>query len=42
MRKLNFRVDIFHDKDRRILHHPDELDGETEGMILLCQNQEKV
>lgn len=42
MRKLSFRVDIFHDKDRRILHHPDELDGETEGMILLCQNQEKV
>jgi AMMECR1 domain-containing protein len=41
-RKLNFRVDIFHDGDRRILHHPDELEGQNEGMILLCQKQEKV
>jgi AMMECR1 domain-containing protein len=42
IRKLRFRVDVFHDTDRRILHHPDELDGATEGMILLCQAQEKV
>ena len=41
-RKLNFRVDIFHDGDRRILHHPDELESENEGMILVCQKQEKV
>lgn len=24
-RKLRYRVDVFHDEDRRILHHPDEL-----------------
>lgn len=41
-RKLQYRVDTFHDNDRRILHHPDELVSESEGMILLCQNQEKV
>lgn len=41
-RKLTYRVDIFHDQDRRILHHPDELESEQEGMILLCQKQEKV
>lgn len=41
-RKLHYRVDVFHDEDRRILHHPDELVSATEGMILLCQKQEKV
>jgi len=41
-RKLQYRVDVFHDEDRRILHHPDELMSETEGMIVLCQKQEKV
>lgn len=41
-RKLSYRVDVFHDTDRRILHHPDELQSETEGMILLCQKQGKV
>lgn len=41
-RKISYRVDIFHDQDRRILHHPDELESENEGMILLCQKQEKV
>lgn len=41
-RKLTYRVDVFHDQDRRILHHPDELISEQEGMILLCQKQEKV
>lgn len=41
-RKLQYRVDTFHDDDRRILHHPDELIESSEGMILLCQNQEKV
>jgi len=41
-RKLTYRVDTFHDQDRRILHHPDELESEQEGMILLCQKQEKV
>lgn len=40
-RKLHYRVDIFHDDDRRILHHPDELQSGVEGMILLCQKQEK-
>lgn len=42
VRKLHYRVDTFHDTDRRILHHPDELVNTTEGMILLCQKQEKV
>lgn len=41
-RKLHYRVDIFHDEDRRILHHPDELMSASEWMILLCQKQEKV
>lgn len=41
-RKLHYRVDIFHDVDRRILHHPDEMIAANEGMILLCQKQEKV
>ncbi|MBP6920963.1 hypothetical protein KBB89_00230 [Candidatus Gracilibacteria bacterium] len=41
-RKLLYRVDVFHDEDRRILHHPDELISASEGMILLCQKQEKV
>ena len=42
IRKLHYRIDIFHEQDRRILHHPDELQSATEGMILLCQKQEKV
>lgn len=29
-RKLHYRVDIFHDEDRRILHHPDELMSASE------------
>lgn len=41
-RKLHYRIDVFHDQDRRILHHPDELENTSEGMILLCQKQEKV
>ena len=41
-RKLRYRVDIFRDHDRRLLHHPDELDGASEGIIILCQKQEKV
>ena len=41
-RKLSYRVDIFHDDDRRLLHHPDELDTATEGIIVLCQKQQKV
>lgn len=41
-RGLTYRVDVFRDTDRRILHHPDELVPESEGMILLCQKQEKV
>lgn len=40
VRGLHFRVDTFSDANRRILHHPDELE-EDEGMILLCQKQEK-
>lgn len=42
VRNLHYRVDVFHDDNRRILHHPDELESENEGMILLCQKQEKV
>lgn len=41
-RKLHYRVDIFRDTDRRLLHHPDDIDGKTEWIILLCQKQEKV
>mgnify|MGYP003533539520 FL=1 len=41
-RKLEYRVDIFHDSDRRMLHHPDEIDGKNEGMIVVCQKQKKV
>ncbi len=41
-RKLNYRVDLLHDADRRILHHPDEIDSKTEGMIVVCQKQEKL
>jgi hypothetical protein len=41
-RKLEYRVDVFHDTDRRILHHPDEIDGKNEGMIVVCQKQKKV
>lgn len=41
-RKLHYRVDIFRDTDRRLLHHPDDINGQTEWIILLCQNQEKV
>lgn len=41
-RKLRYRVDTFHDNDRRLLHHPDELESASEGIIVLCQKQEKV
>jgi hypothetical protein len=41
-RKLRYRVDIFRDQDRRLLHHPDDLDGASEGIIVVCQKQEKV
>lgn len=41
-RKLRYRVDIFRDSDRRLLHHPDDLDTSSEGIIVLCQKQEKV
>lgn len=41
-RKLRYRVDIFRDQDRRLLHHPDDLDTSSEGIIVLCQKQEKV
>lgn len=41
-RKLHYRVDIFHDTDRRLLHHPDDLDSSSEGIIVLCQKQGKV
>ncbi len=41
IRKIEYRVDIYRESDRRILHHPDELAGSVEGMILLCQKQEK-
>lgn len=42
VRKIHYRIDIFHDEDRRLLHHPDELVSASEGMILLCQKQEKI
>lgn len=29
-RKLRYRVDIFRDTDRRLLHHPDDIDGKNE------------
>ncbi len=29
-RKLHYRVDIFRDTDRRLLHHPDDINGQTE------------
>lgn len=41
-RKLQYRVDIFHDTDRRLLHHPDEIQTESEWIIVLCQKQAKV
>ena len=41
-RILRYRVDVFRDSDRRLLHHPDDLNTATEGMIVLCQKQEKV
>lgn len=41
-RKIRYRVDIFRDQDRRLLHHPDELDSAVEWIIVLCQKQEKV
>jgi AMMECR1 domain-containing protein len=41
-RKLQYRVDIFHDTDRRLIHHPDDLDSSSEGIIVLCQKQGKV
>lgn len=41
-RKLRFRVDTFHDNDRRLLHHPDDINTAVEGIIVLCQAQEKV
>ncbi len=41
-RKLHYRVDIFRDNDRRLLHHPDDINSQSEWIILLCQKQEKV
>lgn len=41
-RKLRYRVDTFGEDDRHLLHHPDELKSETEGIIILCQKQGKV
>ena len=42
VRSLHYRVDIYRESDRRLLHHPDDLDSKTEGMIILCQKQWKV
>jgi hypothetical protein len=40
IRKLTYRVDTYQEKDRRILHHPDDIEP-GEGLIILCQKQEK-
>jgi len=29
-RKLHYRVDVFRDSDRRLLHHPDDIDSQSE------------
>lgn len=41
IRKLQYRTDIFRDTDRKLLKHPDELESGSEGIIVLCQKQEK-
>ncbi len=41
-RNLTYRVDTFDTNSRRMLHHPDDIDPKTEGMILICRKQKKV
>ena len=41
-RNLTYRVDTFDANSRRMLHHPDDIDTKTEGMILICRKQKKV
>ncbi|MEI6711263.1 MAG: AMMECR1 domain-containing protein [bacterium] len=41
-RNLRYRVDTFDNNSRRMLHHPDDVDVKTEGMILICRKQKKV
>lgn len=42
VRNLRYRVDTFDTDSRRILRHPDDIDGKNEGMILICRKQKKV
>lgn len=41
-RNLWYRVDTFENNSRRMLHHPDDIDTKSEGMILICRKQKKV
>jgi hypothetical protein len=41
-RNLKYRVDTFENSNRRMLHHPDDMDTKTEGMIIICRKQKKI
>ena len=41
-RNLKYRVDTFENSNRRMLHHPDDLDAKVEWMIIICRKQKKI
>jgi len=41
-RNLKYRVDTFENSNRRMLHHPDDLEAKTEWMIIICRKQKKI
>lgn len=41
-RNLKYRIDTFENSNRRMLHHPDDMETKTEGMIIICRKQKKV